>query len=68
MRPVFRRRFRRPSLARILLAAIVLSTMSLSGANVALNRLHARQVESSQAAPSTLIRSVATHAADSGDQ
>jgi hypothetical protein len=55
------------SLVRALLIALLLALMSLSGVNAALTILHGASRPQPEAS-SGLIRSVATHAADSGDQ
>ena len=52
---------------RVLLVALLLSLMSLSGMNVVRAVLHSAG-RTWPEAPSGLIKSVATHAADSGDQ
>jgi hypothetical protein len=56
-------------LTAILLAIVVLSSMSLSGASVVAARWRAHHAPSHAAdAPSRLIRSMPTHAADPGHQ
>lgn len=59
---------KRGRLAAILLAIVVFSSMSLSGASVAVDRWRAHRASQSADAPSRLIRSMPTHAADPGHQ